>query len=34
MVDWGYRVGLAVAAAEIGLRYTPDELLRAVWENL
>ncbi len=33
MVDWGYRVGLAVAAGKHNERYSFDELIRLVWEN-
>ena len=34
MVDWGYRVGLAVNAAQLQQQYTPDAFARAVWETL
>lgn len=34
MVDWGYRVGLAVAAGKEGDKRPLSEFVRVVWENL
>ncbi len=34
MVDWGYRVGLAVKAAELKDRYSPERFVKTILENL